>query len=281
MMPDSTNNRVVLFDATTGALVNSNYFAIPSGTTPIHAMQVGNEIWISEQLGDKVSRYDLTGTPLGAIGPTFPGGGLDNIRGMGLINNTVYVTNSGTANGAPGANAVATFSTSGSFLGSFQTTGTAPSPFGILAHGSGMLISSSSGNDDIHRFDLAGVPQGTFFNSTTLSFFEQMDHATNGDVIAAVFTTGNISRFDPTTGALISSFPASGARGVFHLANGNIMWTSGSGVFVYDGVSSTSVYSGAGRYLDFLQLTPIPEPSSIALVSLVGMGGLIWRRVGR
>jgi len=36
MMPDSTNNRLVLFDPFDGSLVNSNYFALQGGT-PIHA----------------------------------------------------------------------------------------------------------------------------------------------------------------------------------------------------------------------------------------------------
>src|SRR5437870_13794377 len=80
MMPDSTNNRVVLFDPVNGSVVNPNYFTLASGT-PVHAMQVGSEIWVSEQIGDRISRWSLTGTPLGAIGGGTTGG-LDNVRGM-------------------------------------------------------------------------------------------------------------------------------------------------------------------------------------------------------
>ena len=167
MMPDSTNNRLVLFDPFDGSVVNDNYFALQGGTT-VHAMQVGNEIWVSEQIGDRVSRWDVvTGAHLGDIS-----GGLDNIRGMGLINGTVYVTNAGTQNNAPGA-AVVMFDTNGNNLGFFSTVGLAPSPFGILEHQGGMLVSSSSANDDIHRFDLAGNSLGTFHNSTDLNFVEQ------------------------------------------------------------------------------------------------------------
>ncbi|MBL0921686.1 MAG: hypothetical protein IBJ10_06105 [Phycisphaerales bacterium] len=270
MMPDSTNNRVVLFNPFDGSLVNSNYFATFGGTT-VHAMQVGQEIWISEQIGDRVSRFDLFGNSLGSIS-----GGLDNIRGMGLVGNTVYVTNSGTANGAPGANAVVTFDTAGNNTGSFQTTGAAPSPFGILAHQGGILISSSSGNSDVHRFSLAGAPVGAFHNSTSLNFAEQMDHATNGDILVAGFSSNNIVRLDPNTGALISSFTASGARGVYQLGNGNIMWTSGTGAFVFDVNTggSTLIYAGGGRYLDNLV---IPSPGGAA-VALVGLGLLRRRR---
>src|SRR6478735_5486921 len=177
MMPDSTNNRVVLFDPNTGALVNPNYFALTSGTTPVHAMQVGNEVWVSEQIGDKISRWSLTGAPLGAIT-----GALDNVRGMEQVGNTVYLCTTGTANGAPGR-AVAMFDTSGNSQGVFPTP--ASSGFGILSHQGGLLVSSDTANDDVHRYSLTGVDLGTFHNTTSLNFGEQMDHALNGDVLVA------------------------------------------------------------------------------------------------
>ena len=280
MMPDSAagNFRMVLFDTMTGALVNSNYFSLNGATnsTPIHGLQVGNEIWVSEQIGDRIGRYDLMGNFLGQIGGGATGG-LDNIRGMGLVGNTVYVTNGGAGNGAPSASSVVMFDMAGNNIGNFSTAGTAPSPFGILGHQGGILVSSSSANDDIHRFSLSGVSQGTFHNST-LAFVEQMDHAFNGDVLAAIFTTGVIARLNPNDGSLLGSFAASGARGVHQLGNGNIMWTSGAGVFVYDvtaGISTNVYATTGGRYIDLLT---IPEPSSIALVGLGAILCACWRR---
>lgn len=277
MMPDSAsaNFRMVLFDPMTGALVNSNYFPLNGATnsTPLHAMQVGNEIWLSEQIGDRVARYDLTGNFLSQIGGG-PTGGLDNIRGMGLVGNTVYVTNGGAGNGSPGASSVVMFDTAGNPAGNFLTAAPlAPSPFSVLSHQGGLLIGGSSGNDDIHRFTLAGASLGTFHNSTSANFIEQMDFAANGDVLAAVFSTGIIGRFDPNTGALLGSFTAAGARGVHQLGNGNIMWTSGAGVSVFDvglGTSSLVYATSGGRYIDVLT---VPEPSSLALL---GIGGLVW-----
>ncbi len=273
MMPDSTNNRVVLFDPFNGAVLNTNYFGLAAGT-PVHAMQVGNEIWVSEQVGDRVSRWDLTGNALGAIGPTFTGGGFDNIRGMGLINNTVYVTNAGTANGAPGA-AILSFNTAGNFQSTFTTAGLAPSPFGILSHQGGMLVSSSSANDDIHRFSLAGASLGTFHNTTSLNFAEQMYTAANGNILVAGFSSNNVVRLDGATGAFISQFTAAGPRGVWELGNGNILWTNGSGAHIYDGVSSTQIYTGGGRYLDLLQVSSVPEPG-VWLLSVTGLAGGYW-----
>lgn len=265
MMPDSTNNRLVLFDPQTGALVNNNLFGLAGGT-PVHAMQVGNEIWVSEQVGDRISRWAFDGSPLGAIT-----GGMDNIRGMGLIDGKVYVTNAGTANGAPGA-AIISFDPAGNPLG-FFTTPQASSPFGILAYQGGMLVSSANANDDIHRYSLSGVSLGTFHNSTSLNFIEQMDYKANGNVLAAGFSSNGVYELDVNTGVLLSSFTASGARGVYQLGNGNILWTNGSGAFVYDiGTgASTQVYAGGGRYLDFLL---IPEPGSLVLLSVIGLVAL-------
>jgi hypothetical protein len=267
MMPDSTNNRVVLFDPNNGALVNSSYFPLTPSSTPVHAMQVGNQIWISEQVGDRVGRYDLAGNFLGQIGGGTTGG-LDNIRGMEQVGNTIYVSNGGAGNGAPSANCVVMYDTTGASQGFFSTASLAPSPFAVLDHQGGLLVDSSAGNDDIHRFSLTGTPLGTFHNTTSLNFGEQMVHATNGDVLVAGFSTNNVVRLDPTTGALISSFTASGARGVWQLGNGNIMWTSGTGVFVFDVNTggNTQVYAGGGRYVDLLV---VPEPgSALALMGI-------------
>jgi sugar lactone lactonase YvrE len=269
IMPDSTNNRLVAFDPMNGALLTSSMFSL-GGNTPVHAIQVGGEIWVSEQIGDRVSRWGLDGTFLGEIGGA--SGGLDNVRGMAAIGDTLYITNAGTANGAPGA-AVVTYSISGgSFTGSFSTAATAPSPFGILAHQGGILVSSSSANDDIHRFTLAGTSLGTFHNSASLNFVEQLVFATNGSILAAGFSSNNVAYLDPNTGAILSSFAAGGARGVYQLGNGNVLWTSGAGTFVYDVTTSTStqVYTGGGRYLEF---APVPEPSS--LLACATGGGIL------
>lgn len=251
MMPDSTNNRLVLFNLADGSVADPDYFELAQGT-PVHAIQVGAEIWISEQLGDRVSRWSLTGDFLGQIGGGKTGG-LDNVRGMGVGGGRILLTNAGSANGAPGP-AIVRITSAGDLDGSISMVGLAPSPFGIFATGTGFLVSSSSANDDVHRFDLAFAPVGTFHNSTTLNFAEQFARDGNDNVIVAGFSSGNLVRFNVSTGALIDAIAAPGARGVHVLGNGNILWTSGQGAFVYDVTTQTSslVHAGGGRYLSLI-----------------------------
>ncbi len=247
MMPDSTNNRIVLFNLADGSVADPDYFALAGGT-PVHAMQVGSEIWVSEQTGDRISRWSLDGAYLGAIGGV--AGGLDNVRGMGFGLDRVLLANFGTEHGAPGP-AIVKITYDGALDGSITVGAVSPGPFGLLSIGTGYLVSSSAANDDIHRFDLQFAPVGTFHNSAQLEFGEQMARMPGDAVLVAGFSSGNLLHLD-SSGGVISSIAAPGARGVAVLGNGNLLWTNSSGAHVFDVATQTStqVYNGGGRYLD-------------------------------
>jgi len=255
IVPDSIANRLVALSPVDGSLIDDNLFELAGGT-PVHAVQVGQEIWISEQIGDRISRWSLQGEALGAVGAD---GGLDNIRGMALLEDQLLVTNAGTNNGAPGA-AIVRVSLDGNIIGHVGTSATSSSPFEIQVRDSDLLVASSSAGDDIHRYDFAIASLGTFHDTTSLNFAQQMAIADNGDILAAGFSSNNIVRLNPNNGELISQFPASGARGVLQLSNGNILWSNSSGVHVYDVSAQTSslVYSGGARHFS-IALLPLDE----------------------
>jgi MYXO-CTERM domain-containing protein len=201
-----------------------------------------------------------------------PTGGIDNVRGLTLIGNEIFMCNDGTGNGAPGPS-VFRFDTAGNQLGFFLTP-SATGPFDVLSYGNNMLVSSDAANDDIHQYTLGGASAGTFHNSASLNFAEQMDYDPTGNILVAGFSSNIVATLNFNTGAIMSTFAASGARGVKQLGNGNIMWTSGAGAFVYDigTQQSTLMYQGGGR---FIGLVSVPAPGALAMA---GLAGLVVRR---
>ena len=136
MITDSDDDRVLLFDAFDGSLVNENFLLLDelvpaftgssfdSASSPINAVQVGNEIWVSDNSEDSIFRVNSSRQVIGRIGgrATEFGGteGLDDIRGLDQLGNTVFVLNDGTSNSAPGDDTIVTIdATTGLITGNF------------------------------------------------------------------------------------------------------------------------------------------------------------------
>jgi hypothetical protein len=243
----NSTGSVSAFSPVDGSLVNATFVPIAStGGTKVGCIEVNGEIWVSEQTGDRIVRYSSTGTVLGVIGPTFSGGGLDNCRGMSLINGQVHIANDGALNGAV-ANSLTVFDLAGNFVAAWPLPSTT-SPYSVIDHQGGLVVASADANDDLHRYTYAGTSLGTFHNTASVNFAHQVARALDGNVWCATFTTSTVVKLDATTGNVLMSFPASNARGVFELWNGNVLWTSSTGVRVYDMVTQTSTLVQAGAY---------------------------------
>lgn len=246
----NTAGAVVALSPVDGSLVNANLVPIATtGGTKVGCIEVNGEVWVSEQTGDRIVRYAPNGTVLGVIGPTFAGGGLDNCRGMSLVNGLVHIANDGSGNGAV-ADSLTVFDPAGNFVAAYPLPSTT-SPYSVIDHQGGLLVASAAANDDLHRYTYAGTSLGTFHNTTAIDFAHQVARANDGHVWCATFTTSTLVKLDTNTGAVLASFPATNARGVFHLANGNLLWTSSTGVRVLDVTtqSSTLIASGAFGHL--------------------------------
>lgn len=246
---------VVLLDVETGNIVNPTFFEIQNPGTPKDILQVGDEIWISHQIGDRIDRYDLEGNFLSSVS-----GGMDNIKGMGLINNSeVWVTNAGTNNGAPG-NAIVRFDLEGNNLGFFSTP---ESSFDVIDNGAGeVYISYINSMSHIERRDYNGNVLGNVVEPDVLNFVQQIQITASGDLLVGAFSSpSGVYIFDIATGNQLEYWVQSGVRGVFETDNGSILWTSSSGIHRIDPSTGTSTMlaSGAGQFFGRVNLNACTE----------------------
>ncbi|MFG0285081.1 MAG: hypothetical protein ACF8R7_11715 [Phycisphaerales bacterium JB039] len=250
---DSTADAVMLFDPMDGTLVNPLYIdGAGVFSTPIKAIRVEEEIWISDQLADTIFRYDLDGGALGSIT-----GGMDNIRGLAYIGGVVYVCNSGEGGGTAPGDALVMFDAAGAPMGSFPVG----DPFDVIEFGGNLLVANiADENLDLH--DPSGTFLSTFHDSdgvTGIDFPEQLNLKANGNVIAGGFSPpAGIYEYDKDTGDQVNYIDVGSAvRGVYELGNGNIMWTDGAGVHILDISTggSTLVAAASGRFITLIDTT--------------------------
>jgi hypothetical protein len=275
---------VMLFDPFDGSAINPDtyYFEVDeSVSTAIlkHPMQVGNEIWISAQAGttgNRILRYSLTGSFIDVITEAAPGQPLNNVRGMGIVGDTVYLTNSGTTGGAPGP-ALIGYDFSGNWTHTHLTAGTSGSPFSVLHYNNEILVGNSDATD-IQRYDTDGNYLGPF-HVGTIAFTQQLHERSNGNVLAAAFSSpAGIYEYD-SDGSQVNYFAVgSGLRGVWELGNGNLMWTNSGGVHVYDINTGTSTTVQSGLNAQYIDLLVLPAPGALALLGLAGLVGTRRRR---
>ncbi len=263
LIPESTNDRVMAFDPLTGDLVDPDF--IPADpdhlSTPINAIlgAGGDSILVSDQIADVVQEYDMEGNYLGVFAPA--GGSnpdiLDNIRGIALrLNGNLLVTvGSGT-----NIDAVAEFDTAGNYLGNFVANGAGGlvSPFDAYGRSDDWLVAGIT-SDAIHRYDLTGA---YIADLTAIdSFPEQLTEASNSNVLVSNFSGAQegVVEYTPD-GVLVGIYnPAAlgGYRGVYELPNGNILTTTGNGVFEIDrsgNLVETKISGVGARFIELVVL---------------------------
>lgn len=261
---------VKLLDSNTGDILDPVFITLNSGV-PKALIQVGDEIWISYQVADAIERYDLEGNFLSSINT-----GLDNIRGLGLINgNEVWVCNAGTNNGAPG-DAIVRFDLAGNNLGFFLVA-PSDSPFDVIDNGNGEAYISYSTSDNIERRDYSGNLLGNIVESGVVDFIQQIEIEEPGVILAGVFsgsTQNGVYRFSETNGTILDFWNVGALRGVAKLGDGNILYSSSSGVSKLDPTTGTStlINGDSAQFFGHLTLdgcTPPPTPTGEALQTFV------------
>lgn len=247
---DSTADTVSIHEPDTGSYVQF-FCSIPQiyGTArlPKEALRVGSEVWVSDQSQGNIMRFDLEGTYLGDFAG--PPQGLNNVRGFEVADGKCWAT---CGSGTYAGNVVVFDQATGAFLFAVNVGG---SPFDCtLVNGEILVPNSSTG--DIDRVGLDGSVLGKFVDSVSADNpldFPQQVRVTGQDILVAEFSgTFEFFRFD-AYGTLLQSVdtsPVGGLRSVFRLNNGDYFITNGTGGHVFNGSTSTVVFTGSGQYIN-------------------------------
>ncbi len=265
----SSNFRgIALFDTEDGSLVDASYLNYQDSSGVLkHPMQVGDEIWIAAQLAAVIHRFTLDGEYLGDIDEAQPGQPLNNIRGMELVGDTVYLANSGDTGGAPGP-AIVQYDLDGNWVSTASAAGS--SPFSVLYYNDELLVGHND-TPDIHRHDLDGEYLGVFYDGP-ISWVQQMNTNEAGNVLATGWSSNGLYELD-ADGDIVNQYGAGSPRGVHELGDGNLLWTNSNGVHVLDvdSQTSTTVLSDfSGQYIDRLVLDEPTIPGDLTGDGQVG-----------
>lgn len=244
---------VMKLNAHTGDIDDAQFIdlSVASPNTPKALRQIFDEIWVTDQSDDEIYVFDLEGSYLKTIS-----GGMDNIKGLGLVNNSeVWVTNAGTDNGAPG-DAIVKFDLDGNLLGSFDTNDR--SSFDVLDDGAGnVYISYISNGSPIEIRDYDGNFVEYFIPPNTLAFLEQMDITSSGNMLFTAFSSpSGVYLYDIDTGGELDYWAQSNPRGVIETGDGHILWSSGTGLYRIDPATGNSSTLDSGNFQFFALFNP-------------------------
>lgn len=254
---NSSTDVVYKLNATDGTIIDPAFITLPSGT-PKGITQVDDKIWIADQVNNNIYIYNLDGTPHSTLDGTVVN--LNNIRGLNVVNNEVWVTNAGAINGAT-ANSIRRFTKAGVPIGTYPTVS---SPFDVLDNGTAAFVSSFTASGGIEILGYDGVVQGNLFATPTLANVQQMIFNAANNLVVATYSnhsSGNnrgIYELSPTTGAILNYWPStgttSGNSGVVQLGNGNYLY-SNYAMHLLDPVTGTSTLIEIGAFQYFTKIT--------------------------
>lgn len=290
LVPESGSDVVYLINGFDGSVINNSFISIADAatavgytgsSTPVEAIEVGNEIWVSDQLADRIWTFDRSGNFTGQIGvDSFGDGQLNNIRGIEVVGNTVYASlgndnAAGTVLEGVATIDVSTRTISGGFNGRDPAD---TSYFDVFAYNGELLVSNiDSGNDGLERYDTAGNFLGVLVSSDGVSgidFPQQINaRSSNGNLLVGGFSPpSGVWEFTPEGDSLgVVAALDLGSRAGYELGNGSIIWSNGAFL-------ATDAQSFADGSFRFFSPTSIPSPASAALLGLGGLAATRRRR---
>ncbi|MFL9835121.1 T9SS type A sorting domain-containing protein [Chryseobacterium terrae] len=228
--------KIIQLDATDGTVINSNFIdlSLQGAGFPKGIAQVGDHIWITDQTLDRIYIYTTAGAYVSSITTN-----LNNNRGLTVVNNNeVWVSNGDTGNGAT-EDTIVRFSTTGTLLGTYPAPNTVV--FDVVDNNNGTVYVSGLDTNGIQKLDYSGVSQGNLVAPGVFQNLQQINLMASGNLLAVVFqthnTSGNVAgvySISTANGAILNTWPVSDLRGVIEMGNGNILYTTGTGLYQID-----------------------------------------------
>lgn len=279
LVPDFTGDRVQAYSTFDGSLVNANLIVDPVGTgghlsSPKCAIDSGRgTIFVSDQVSDGVFEYSYSGAYLGTVAGASVGSPLDNVRGIAVFGSDLYVTNAGTANGAPGNVIVKVSLANPAVWSVFASGGT--SYFDVFFRASDVLATDST-THKVYRYSHAGAALSDF-HSGAIRFPQQISDDGAGKVLIAGFSPpSSIYQYDGAGVQLNTWTSGVGPRAAVRLGNGKLFYSNGSGVFTFDTVTNVTTQVGTGncQYIKFSYTYDVPVVEYVVVQGEELGGGL-------
>ena len=219
LIPNSTDDNVGMYDPEEGTFLGIYITGHSGFSTPICAMPgPDNNIYVSDQVADAVFVFDRQGDYLSTYADATDG--LNNIRGIDFKGAILCVTS--------GDDYIAQFEGPHNRIADFVTGGMDPFDIEFLPDGSA-LVSDITG-DNVRLYDAGGNFVSEMFS---VDFPEQInpDVLDDSSYLNSAFLTGNIVHDFEVSGIIQQTTPWNDGRGVYRLGNGNLLTTSGLGVY--------------------------------------------------
>jgi hypothetical protein len=139
-------------------------------------------------------------------------------------------------------NTIQQFDTAGVSMGAFINSNV-NSPFDILIRSNDILISNSSGTNDVTKYNLDGTFNSVFISNGTLGFAQGMQRLPNGNITVCAFNgTGTGLQIYDSAGVYINTLTGvTGNRGSWRLPSGNFLVTNGGGVHEINGTTGALI----------------------------------------
>jgi hypothetical protein len=256
LIPDSGADNVGVYDPMTGNFLGLYITGHVGFSTPICATPgPDGNVYVSDQIGDAVFVFDRGGNYILTYADASDG--LDNIRGIDFRGDHLFVTS--------GDDYVAEFSGPHTRLANFIQDGTDPFDIYFLPDGRALLADIQGTTDNVRLYNADGTLSAQLF---AVNFPEQIqsDSLAPGAYINTSFSANVISDFD-LDGSISESTPWSGGRGCYRLGNGNLLLTSGTGVFEVAPGSGAIIEQKSAVGGRFIELCRAPQAPGLGYIS--------------